>query len=75
MGSLFSDYVARAVISDVILRVQGQRVSFPLWKMCHPRRLHLLDGDAVVVLTGKMPLLLGGTEGGSVNATTKERHN
>lgn len=37
--------------------------------------LHLVDRDAVVVLIRRMPLLLVGTEGGSVNTTTKERHN
>lgn len=36
--------------------------------------LHLLDRDAVVLIR-RMPLLLVGTEGGSVNTTTKERHN
>lgn len=34
-----------------------------------------VDRDAVVVLIRWMPLLLVGTEGGTVNTTTKERHN
>lgn len=37
--------------------------------------LYVLDRDAVVMLIRRMPPLLGGTEGGSVNTTTKERHN
>lgn len=40
--------------------------------------LHLFGcdrGAAVVVLIRRMPVLLMGTEGGSVNTTTKERHN
>ncbi len=37
--------------------------------------LCLVDRDAVVLLIRRMPLLLVGTEGGSVNTTTLERHN
>lgn len=70
--SFHSESVAHAVLPDVILRCHSWWPSSPLWKMC---RLQLLDGDAVVALIHKMPPLLAGTEGGSVIATTKERHN
>lgn len=37
--------------------------------------LCLVDRDAFVLLVHGMPLILMGTEGGSVNTTTLERHN
>lgn len=37
--------------------------------------LCLVDRDTVVLLICRMALLLVGTEGGSVNTTTLERHN